>query len=263
VGFPATQEEALLLGFDLDGDPEGRSDNGLGRVLAILPQQGLDVQAMLDATFETGRIVILHRLEADDLNETAAASWRTLIGDDVAAPIDLSGAGEFLVAPGAPPGAQVPGRIAAGRFTGGPGAVQIEISLHPSVPLVIHLAGARVEADVSEEGCRNGRIGGGITQEEIDGALIPGLAATLQAMVDDDPAGDLASRLLDLFDSDDDGRITDEDLRESSLIAGLLALDVDLFDATGAFHPLTDGVRDSLSFALGFECVGASFSLPE
>lgn len=71
-----------------------------------------------------------------------------------------------------------------------------------------------------------------------------------------------ARPLLSLYDDNGDGRIDIEDLRASNFIASLLAPDVDLLDAGGAFRPLTDGVRDSLSFAFGFECVRAQISMP-
>ena len=260
--FPHTQNEAQSLAFNLDGDLEGRADNQLGNVMALAAQSGVGFQEGVDAALASGRVILLHRLEADDLAGSSAGDWRVLVGEDVAPPVDLSGVGEFAVAPGAPPGAHVPGTIAAGRFTGGPGTVQVEIAAHPAVSIVLDLVGAHIDAGITEAGSSDARIGGGITLEEIDEALIPGLAATFQAFVDDDPQSEPSQTLLSLYDEDQDGRIDIEDLRASSIIASLLAPDVDLLDAGGAFLPLADGVKDSLSFAFGFECVRAQISMP-
>jgi hypothetical protein len=262
MDLASTQAEARAIAFDLDGDPEGRLENRLGEVLAVTSQAGLDLQGGLNEALGAGRVVLLHSLQADDLAGSSPANWRVLIGEDVAPPLDLSGAGEFVVAPGAPPGTGVPGTVVAGHFSGGPGTIQIEIAVHPAVSFVLELVGVRIEADVSEDGCRAGRIGGGLTQDEIDGALIPGLALTLQATIEEDPEGQLANQLLSLYDEDGDGRLSVEDLRANSLVASLVAPDVDLLDAGGAFHPLIDGVSDSLSFAFELECVRAQISLP-
>jgi hypothetical protein len=71
--------------------------------------------------------------------------------------------------------------------------------------------------------------------------------------------GSTGIAVLNLFDTNHDGSISTAEVENSALIHSLFAPDVDLFDATGAFHPLTDNVKDSVSVGFGFTCVPATF----
>jgi hypothetical protein len=66
--------------------------------------------------------------------------------------------------------------------------------------------------------------------------------------------------VLDLFDDDKDGAVTADEIRMDPLSMALLAPDVDLLDASGAFNPRSDGTKDSLSLGLGFTCVNGVFA---
>ena len=50
-----------------------------------------------------------------------------------------------------------------------------------------------------------------------------------------------------------DGVITEQELRDNSFIQTLLASDLDLDG---------DGIRESISLGLGFDCVAATFEIP-
>jgi hypothetical protein len=58
-----------------------------------------------------------------------------------------------------------------------------------------------------------------------------------------------------LFDANDDMVITDEEVRTNPLVQGVLAPDLDLFEANG--DPGQDGEEDALSVGFGFETVKA------
>jgi len=73
--------------------------------------------------------------------------------------------------------------------------------------------------------------------------------------------GSSAALVESLFDADHDGTITVEEVRESPVIQQLLAPDLDLLDAAGAFRPDADGVRESLSVGVGFSCVKGTFTV--
>ena len=61
-----------------------------------------------------------------------------------------------------------------------------------------------------------------------------------------------------LFDENEDGMVTEEELRANALIESTVGNpDLDLFDGDGQFDPNVDGVKDSLSLGLGFTAVGA------
>ncbi len=112
--------------------------------------------------------------------------------------------------------------------------------------------GARFDADVA-----TGLIGGGMSQQTVDNDFEPALQRGFDnIVVRDCPDGagsctsDLAAALLDLFDtSPQDGRVSLAEIQNSSLIASLLKLDVNLDH---------DGTNDHLSVGLGFTAVPAA-----
>jgi hypothetical protein len=71
--------------------------------------------------------------------------------------------------------------------------------------------------------------------------------------------GTSAALIVDVFDTNLDGMVTEEEVRGSSIIQTLLAPDLDLLDAAGAFEP--DGLEESISLGVGFDCVPASFTV--
>ena len=58
-----------------------------------------------------------------------------------------------------------------------------------------------------------------------------------------------------MFDANQDGVITEEELRGNAIIQSLLAPDLDLLE--------DDGVPESISLGVGFACVGATFDAGE
>ena len=59
-----------------------------------------------------------------------------------------------------------------------------------------------------------------------------------------------------------DCKVSLEEVKDSNLIKSLLTPDVDLMDSTGAFNPLKDGEKDSLSLGVGFTAISGSFPIP-
>jgi hypothetical protein len=202
------------------------------------------------------------------LSADPVAWWRVYLGTPTPNPV-LTGGGTFAVDPTAPSGTALRGSITGGRFLGGPGIVPLRLGLVPGDPPVqIQLVGARVQADCTNLGCSNGKIGGGVPTAEVDSVIIPALADAMQAVIDasctistPELCSAAARNLLSVFDSNADFRITADELRANFLIAVLLAPDVDLLKANG--RPGNDGVNDSLSLGLGFTAKQAVFVTPE
>ena len=123
------------------------------------------------------------------------------------------------------------------------------------------MIGVRLEADLSTQGCANGKLGGGVTVEEFRGKLLPAIANGLNQVITADQ--DAANTLLPVFDSDNNGTITVQELENNPLLMLAISPDLDLLDASGKFSPGQDGVNDSYSAGLGFTCVPVIFNIPE
>ncbi len=122
----------------------------------------------------------------------------------------------------------------------------------------VDLIGLRLEADVSAQGCSNGRLGGGVTVDEFRSKLLPAIAAGLNQVLDVNPAA--ASIVRQTFDSDGNATISVEELENNTLLKMAASPDLDLLDASGAFNPGQDGKKDAYSVGLGFTCVPAMFA---
>lgn len=123
------------------------------------------------------------------------------------------------------------------------------------------MIGVRLEADLSTQGCANGKLGGGVTVEEFRGKLLPAIANGLNQVITADQ--DAANTLLPVFDSDNNGTITVQELENNPLLMLAISPDLDLLDASGKFSPGQNGVNDSYSAGLGFTCVPVIFNMPE
>lgn len=295
--LPTTATEANMYGLNLDNDPQGRPDNALGSILSALAGQSgdLDLQGTLDAQVAEGDIIILTNIVADQLTTWPDAGMWIYLGDnptpaactdanDTVCGNHLAGGATFDVHADSPRGdeSRLFADIIGGKLTGGPGNVTIQISLVDGGDnLTLNLIGTKVEiASVSETGLTNGKLGGAVTEKDLDTVVLPALAGIIASVVDEDcdanatpccPDGSTGETLLDLFDEDPaDCVVTLEELQNNSLIASLLAPDVDLLNCPAedsdpsecTYEPGVDGFEDSLSLGLGFSGVPASFTKP-
>jgi hypothetical protein len=157
--------------------------------------------------------------------------------------------------------------------------VTLQIALGgDSMPITLRLIGARMEASVTATGITEGKIGGALTEAELDSNVLPAIVGVIGDTVAMNCAGgtppscceqgSTGDTLIGLFDDCSEGsttcdcQVTLEELRNNDLISSLLASDVDLLDATGAFKPRTDNVPDSLSLGIGFTAATAMFPAP-
>lgn len=276
--MPTTATEANAYGLNLDGDEQGRPDNALGQIFATLAAQGnVDVQAGMDARIASGEILDLADVQAESLTTATNVRMRLFLGEDGDVPPNpadnFSGSELFAIRADSPTDSQVDGLVVTGHIRLGPGNLTVELVGFAGEPLVVPLIGARVEGDITADGIVNGKLGGGIPEQELDSLILPSVVDGLQSTVDAEcagappnccPSGSNGETLLDLFDENQDCEITLAELLDNSLISSLLAPDVDLLDSTNGnvFSPRTDGIKDSLSLGVGFTAVGAQFPLP-
>jgi hypothetical protein len=259
--LPTTRAQAQDFALDLDEDPQRHPDNLFGELLITLmsASPNLELQSTIDQVINSGQVVMLHVMQADDpLNDTSA-SWSIFQGQKTQAAPSFNGSDQFTLEPAAPTNSMIAGTLTNGHFSGGPGAARAQVALL-GLPVEVDLIGVRLEADVSAQGCANGKLGGGIAVEEFRTKLLPALADGLNRIIQADKT--VANILLQAFDANQDATITPEELENNFLLKIAISPDLDLLDASGQFNPGQDGVKDSLSVGLGFTCVPATFSAP-
>jgi len=259
--LPETQIQSEEFALNIDGDSGNSGDNHFGQLLSLLTSAapGLELQATLDDAVDTGKLVSLHVLKADDPLNDPSASWSIVLGHETESAPAFDGSDEFTIAPDDVVNEPIVGTLSEGHFTGGPGAAQTRIILFGH-PVDVSLLGLRLEADVSAQGCTNGRLGGGVSADEFRGKLLPIIAEGLNEVLVANP--EAAKLVLQAFDSDRDGKINVEELEKNPLLMLAISPDLDLLDASGALNPQQDGEKDSYSAGFGFTCVPATFVAP-
>ena len=258
--MPITQEQTQAFALNVDGDPQAHPDNKFGEMLTLLTSAvpGLELQSTLDEAVDTGQLVSLHMVKADDALNDTSVSWLIFQGQKNQSAPSFDGSDKFTFDSAAPVNLPIVGSLTNGHFTGGPGAAHVQMFLMGQL-IDVDLIGVHLEADVSAKGCVNGKLGGGVTVDEFRGKLLPAIAGGLNQIIKADNA--VASTLLKTFDSDQNGTITIEELENHPLLMIVISPDLDLLDASGKFNPNQDGAKDSYSLGLGFTCVPATFTV--
>jgi hypothetical protein len=290
---PTSQSQVESFGLDLDGDPQQRPDNRLGSLLSTVSKLGggsVDLQKALDEEIQKGGIVILADVQATSLQSARGVGVRVYLGDcQGTCSNHLAGGGKFVVSPDTAGDGLVVGDIAGGRFAGGPGAVTVEVSLIEGAraPVKIRLVGTRLEIEaIGADKIQDGRMGGAITQEELDSSILPAFVDLINdsitadctlAKTAQDQCGcgqSFGGAVVSLFGlaagSPPACSITLPKLKNDPRLAVFLTPDIDLFDCPRAdapladceFAPRRDGKPDSISVGAGFSGVSASFDLP-
>ena len=256
---PTTQDQADSFALNIDGDPQNQPDNLFGRLLILLNSisPDLKLQATIDDAVNSGQIVTLHSLQTGD-----SASWHVFLGQPVTTAPHFDGTDQFTLNPNAPTNTVLTGTLVNGHFAGGPGEVRAQLSFL-GTPVDVGLVGVRLEADVSDKGCINGKLGGGITVSEFRAKLLPAMSDGLNRIIAAEPADSkLRTTLLTTLDANSDGSISADELENNLILKLATSPDLDLLDASGKFNPRQDGVKDSMSVGLGFSCAPAIFTAP-
>ncbi len=259
--IPTTQAQTQAFALNVDGDPQQQLDNKFGELLTLLTSSvpGLQLQPSLDQAINTGQLVSLHVVKADDPLNDPSVSWSIFLGQKTQSAPSFDGSDKFTLNSAVPTNLPIVGSLTNGHFTGGPGTARVQIFLLGQ-SAEVDLIGVRLETDFSATGCANGKLGGGVTVDEFRNKLLPALVDGLNGIIKTDKA--VANTLLQAFDSDHNGTITLQELENNPLLMIAISPDLDLLDASGKFNPGQDGVKDSLSIGLGFTCVPATFIAP-
>jgi hypothetical protein len=259
--LPTTQEQTQEFALNIDADSQNLADNKFGELLTLLTStnQGFQLQATLDQAINTGQLVSLHVVKTNDLVNDPNVLWSIFLGQSTQSAPAFNGSDQLILNSAMPVNSPIVGALTNGHFVGGPGMTHIQMMLLGQI-VEVDLIGVHLEADLSTNGCTNGKIGGGITSEDFRGNLLPALAAGIDQVIKADQTA--ATVLLPIFDADGNGTITSEELEKNPLLMLAVSPDLDLLDGSGNFNPGQDGVKDSYSAGLGFTCVPAIFDVP-
>jgi hypothetical protein len=278
LNLPENAAEAMTLGLDIDNKANDGVDNQLGMVLgsigALAPD--LDLQASVDEQVDQGSIILLANVKAKDLASASGVGLYVYLGqnpnpaactdaNDMVCRHHLTGTAMFEIDPAGPTDAAIGGRIVNGKFTGGPGTVNLQIALAGGVPIDLPLQKAKAEINaVSATGWTSGKIGGAISQDDINNNVVPAIANTVRTSFDETcdvggtppncgcQAGETGETLRGLFDKmPNDCMITDAEVQ--MVVSGFLTPDIDLNG---------DGTNDALSLGIGVQAVGAVYTVP-
>ncbi|MCU1280882.1 MAG: hypothetical protein JWM53_4428, partial [bacterium] len=150
-------------------------------------------------------------------------------------------------------------------------------------PINITLQGAHLQFTRKSDGTvTGGTLQGGIKNQDVQTQIVPAVASLLtNKLMNDMPQTSTDMQISSLFDTGGkadpacngacknpdgtcamvkDNKIDICEVSTNNLVQSLLAPDVQLFDASGAYHPNKDNTtKDSLSLGLGFGAVGATF----
>jgi hypothetical protein len=156
-------------------------------------------------------------------------------------------------------------------------------STAPTAPIEFPLNGCEITFQTGTDfqsgapGLLNGEIHGSVKNRDIQGLVIPAIAVQLTQQIQNNPTSAETTMLRNLFDVGDgnggfctnpdntraypmDGVIGPCEVAGNNIIANVLAPDVQIYDAAGNYAPSKfNQMRDSLSFAVGFTAVRASY----
>ncbi|MEO6951060.1 MAG: hypothetical protein ABI321_04530 [Polyangia bacterium] len=248
------------LAIDLNGD--GTKDNRLGQIVGALTFAMINAQATVQASVAAGSAVLLFDEVSTDATQQSAknAGTQFVIGNTVTTAPKFDGTDAFT-ANGAP--AQFYGNITGGTFTSDSpvtAKTPVEFSLSLALvmgqpPLNLPITAGYITYTTDASGkVTGGQMNGGVKKSDIDGSIVPTVAALLTAQIKADPT----NTTLKSFDTDGNGTVTAAEVSANPTIAPFLAPDVQLFDAAGNYAPnKANTTKDSLSIGVGFTAVKA------
>jgi hypothetical protein len=224
--------------FDIDND--GDTENRLHAILATMQSQGIDI-----LTFNRRSPLVpaeLYAVQASNA-ENANCAAIELIPHGVLDSVTINDA------------VTLDGTIQDGKFESGSnaraGAIQTAFMIGSNA-VRFSIPNPRTEFSP-----RDGLlvVGGGVPVAEFLLAWGAALSAFANAST-----GDTRETLFSLFDTNNDGQVSDREVSDSSFSKTLWAPDLDLMNADG--QPGSDGLMESVSVAFGIEVSEVPFQHP-
>jgi hypothetical protein len=246
---------------DVDGD--ATPENQLGQIISAFVAN-VDIQAAQDASIAAGVGLELFELKTSDtaLQNDASAQLLAFRATTTPSP-DFSGTGAFTI-DSAVTSITLAGALSSGVFLSTPppnGAappkLMVRVALFGDLPVI----GARVTFSTTATGLTQGQINGAVVQADVDAVIVPSLTQHVDSMVKQVPCTDECMTAQQIFDTNDDGMVSETEFKSNPLVQSVLQPDVDLIDGAGNYSPtVTNANPDSLSVGFGFTAVKATFT---
>lgn len=263
----ATQQILLPTNVDkvaYDENGDGRAENALGNLFTALATQGIDLQAMEDASVATGKTIELFKVQTHDSTLTSDNQATVTL---YAASPGVPAPGPYTVDQGVAP-AVFTGTVGANGFSSASpataaNAVQLTLRLaigDTSVTVPLPLWGAHVTLVKSQASGVSAAINGVVKVNDVSNILVPSLAAAFTAAIQRDTTTTLAHQLESLLDLGGcqgavakDYQIAACEVSSNALMQSFLVPDVQMFDGNGNYAPSATGsAPNALSFGVRF-----------
>jgi hypothetical protein len=274
--------------FSIDLNGDGKTDNQLGNIMPVLAMLGLDLQSTINsAVTPDGTVLLLLDRTSDDPTGQMSTCAGTELQQAVVTPNpDLTGSGSFTVDTIQGGLAEFGGPISNGRFSSNnpvttthPVTLQLSLPIVAGVtPVVLDVIGAHLVYTNGTSGLMGGQLQGAVDAGVFRNTLLPAIAAMLTQRVAMAPSDTVSQHLLAAFDDGGgtpactnvsgsqavagDGRIDDCEIFYNAMLKNVFDPDVQMYSsAIGMpYGPNPDNTqKDSLSFAVGFTAVKASY----
>jgi hypothetical protein len=269
--LPADATEAKSMAFDLDHN--GSPDNQLGNILAALKSSmgSTSPQTSVDDAMNKGDIIVLFSIFAESMQASKKAALWAFLGESMAFdPQTGPQAGDTFTVDTVkgPAAAYFGGSIkgGGGAFGGDLATLSLNLPLTSGSSLDLTLQAVNMEFDVSPScsvsGCEftNGRLGGAITETDLNNKVLPEVTNLLKDQLTSKcsmstgacvcESGSGAETIESMFDTDQNCDVTLEEVQGNNIIKAFLKGDV----------LLADGVSKGLSLAVAFEAVNATYT---
>jgi hypothetical protein len=254
-----TGSTAFQLGVDFNND--GTVDNVLGSILAAFSTMApaFEFQSDVNWVVNTGAAVHLMRVAPQNLTAwvTTAQCCQALQDPTLCASQAqascFSGSHTFSPDPKYPQGRQLGGAITGSSIKFGPGTLMFRMPLDTGLTLDLDLKAAWIKGKLSGDTITDGVLAGAVSKADVDGEIVPAVANLCNdALTDPNTEPATKDTIKTLFDGNQDGSVTAQEVANSGVIKAFLGGDVDVDN---------DGVKE-LSMGLGFSAVKAVIATP-
>ena len=202
VVLPLNEDEAKNIGVDLDGD--GDIDNALGGITGAFPPDTGDFNSEINDAIINGEYIMLGRLVVSDWNDDDAMAAQVFKGSSTldATEDNLTGSGNTLISPGVNRSLKMCGEMDANHMSTCPAPIEVPLYfMEENVSFPLEKARLVSQGPVSETGWQDMMLGGGLTQESVDGILLPALLVYLNIITIDDPTSPTGNFVLSFLDA--------------------------------------------------------------
>ncbi|MFZ5786570.1 MAG: hypothetical protein ACOY3Y_09040 [Acidobacteriota bacterium] len=255
VNTIALPKNASEYACDIDGSGKKNAIGGVMAVINTLNLGGESPQAYLDGMLTNGGFLLLMDIQGKSIDTEPAAKLQAFLGADLDTPPNakdnFSGSEELGVQVGSPTDLVLNAAITAKHIKTQPGSLVAPIPFGTSTTTV-SLSKTVVEADLSStpiSAMTKGTICGAIPQTDIDTKLIPQIASDVDATYKSSTTPQATKDAIKILDTNGDGTISAQDLKDNLLLKLLLQADV---DTNG------DKTNDAMSIAIGFTGVACT-----